>query len=96
MKKKAMRVKIRSRIPFPPTRVFKDRKKESRKRACRGKLKSFPFFLSGQRKHIKAKIKDIRLGQELLEDVIETLHCKYRKFFHRDSKSIRKIYEKES
>ena len=59
MKKKAMRVKIRSRIPFPPTRVFKDRKKESRKRACRGKLKSFPFFLSGQRKHIKAKIKDI-------------------------------------
>ena len=84
MKKKAMRVKIRSRIPFPPTRVFKDRKKESRKRACRGKLKSF----RGQRKHIKAKIKDIRLGQELLEDVIETLHCKYRKFFHRDSKSI--------
>ena len=43
MKKKAMRVKIRSRIPFPPTRVFKDRKKESRKRACRGKLKSFPL-----------------------------------------------------
>ncbi len=35
MKKKAMRVKIRSRIPFPPTRVFKDRKKEGRKNACR-------------------------------------------------------------
>lgn len=67
MKKKAMRVKIRSRIPFPPTRVFKDRKKESRKRACRGKLKSFPFFLAVSESISKLKLKILDLDRNFLK-----------------------------
>ena len=36
---------LRSRIPFPPTKVFKDRKKEALKKACRGRqTKSSSFF----------------------------------------------------
>ena len=36
---------LRSRIPFPPTKVFKDRKKEALKKACRGRQrKSSSFF----------------------------------------------------
>ena len=47
--KKKMRIAIRSRIPFPPTRVFADRKKEQKRRACRGKQNQFSpfcFFIS--------------------------------------------------
>lgn len=42
------RIKLRSRIPFPPTRVFTDRKKQSNKTQCRGKrdLLSPYFYLS--------------------------------------------------
>lgn len=38
MKEKATRLKIRSKVPFPPTRVFKDKKKERQKKVCRGNL----------------------------------------------------------
>lgn len=31
------RIRIRSRIPFPPTKIFADKKKEQRKKACREK-----------------------------------------------------------
>lgn len=42
---KKIGIKIRSRIPFPPTRVFADRKKEQKRRACRGKQNQFSPFL---------------------------------------------------
>lgn len=42
-KKKAIIV-LRSRIPFPPTKVFKDRRKEASKKACRGRLNEPSFF----------------------------------------------------
>jgi len=42
-KKKAVIV-LRSRIPFPPTKVFKDRRKEASKKACRGRLNEPSFF----------------------------------------------------
>ncbi len=31
------RIAIRSRIPFPPTKVFADKKKEQKRKMCRGK-----------------------------------------------------------
>ena len=43
-KKKAI-IAFRSRIPFPPTKVFKDRRKEASKKACRGRLNEPSFFV---------------------------------------------------
>ena len=35
--KSKKRIRIRSKIPFPPTKIFADRKKEQRRKACREK-----------------------------------------------------------
>ena len=35
--KSKARIIIRSRVPFPPTKVFADKKKEQKRKACRGK-----------------------------------------------------------
>ena len=43
--KSKKRIVIRSRIPFPPTKVFADKKKEQKRRACRKKSdEDFPAF----------------------------------------------------
>ena len=40
-----MKIKIRSKVKAPPTRVFKDRKKEQSRTRCRGKMSAASFLL---------------------------------------------------